>query len=225
MLELSNHIVPFIGDPDIEASLSKPDIITPELLERGENIFLQVPEVRIEQWKPLITLIIQQFLGHCQRRPEGSSVPILFMLDEFPRFGKMEGILHGLATLQSKKVTICLVVQSLAQLDAIYGQEQRKVISDNCSYKAILRATDADTQEYFSKLVGTHEVEKVSINEPTGLFSDWNKSRSVSKEEKRIIRPEEFAYLDHDIVLLMPNWFGKVQKCYWSNMAGREQLA
>ena len=56
-----------------------------------------------------------------------------------------------------------ILTQSLAQLDLIYGRESRQVIADNCSYKAILKATDADTQEYFSKLVGTYDKRYIPI--------------------------------------------------------------
>ena len=65
--------------------------------------------------------------------------------------GVKKAMLDGLATIRGKKISICLIIQSLAQLDTIYGQNERKVISDTCGYKAILGATDADTQEYFSK--------------------------------------------------------------------------
>lgn len=49
MAELSNHVIPFVGDPDIERTLRKPDIVTPELLENEESIFLQIPEHKITQ--------------------------------------------------------------------------------------------------------------------------------------------------------------------------------
>src|SRR5512138_2098341 len=109
------------------------------------------------------------FLNHFERRHESNDTPILFLLDEFARFGKLEGIVHGLATLRSKKITICILIQSLAQLDATYGQEQRKIIADNCGYKAILRATDADTQRYFSQLVGT-ELQKQKSYTSSGFI-------------------------------------------------------
>ncbi len=204
--ELSNKVMTFATDPEIQTALSKGDIITPQLLEQGHDIFLQIPEYKLEQWKSLTSLIVQQFLRHFERRPEYNTTPILFMLDEFARLGKIEAVISGLATLRSKKVTIMPIIQSLAQLDAIYGHEQRKVICDNCGYKAILNATDADTQKYFSQLVGTMEREKKSYSEGVG-----QSSVTTSTEEKAIIRPEEFAYLK-DIVLLTPYGFTRVQK-------------
>lgn len=205
MSELSNHIIPFVTDKDLEKALTKKNIITPDLLENGHDIFLQLPEHKLTQWKPLITLIIQQFLSHFERRVEESDTPILFLLDEFPRFGKIDGILNGLATLRSKKITICIIIQSLAQLDAIYGTEQRKIIADNCGYKAVLGATDADTQKYFSLLVGTslQKQRSYTVDEREILFSPVTSS-TTSFIEKATIKPEDLAYLKqkNEILLL-----------------------
>ncbi len=211
--ELSNHIMLFATDPDIRDCLSKSDTITPEELETGKDIYLNIPEDKIEQWKPMLTLIVNQFLKHFERRPDEESTPILFLLDEFPRLGKIETVINGLATLRSKKITIALFVQSLAQLDIIYGEDNRKVIADNCQYKAILNATDAETQDYFSRLVGTYDKKKKSRNANYEQYTGMGKGTGTSQstEEKRIIKPEEFATLK-DIVLLSPLGFFRVQK-------------
>jgi len=217
--EISNHIIVFATDPAIKDCLTRKKIITPFDLEKGFDVFLQIPEDRLEQWKPLITLIVNQFMKHFERREEGESTPVLFLLDEFPRLGKVEAV-NGLATLRSKKVTICLIAQSLAQLDGIYGRDSRKVIADNCSYKAILNATDAETQEYFSRLVGTYERARISHGKSfDGEDTDTVKgsSRNVTTEDRRVIKPEEFATLK-DVVLLTPYGFCRAKKApYYEN--------
>ena len=161
MTELSRNIIIFATDPDLIALLSKEENITPASLEE-DDIYLCIPEHLLRQWNNFVTLIVNQFLSYFEQRSEYNATPILFMLDELPRLGKIPAILDGLATLRSKKITICLILQSLAQLDTIYGTNERKVICDNCGYKAILNATDGDTQEYFSRLVGIYIYIKAS---------------------------------------------------------------
>ena len=211
--ELSNKIMLFATDPTIVGALGKAETISPYDLERGFDVFISIPEHKLEQWKPLLTLINNQFLKYFEKRSETDSKPILFLLDEFARLGKIDAILNGLATLRSKKITIAILTQSLAQLDLIYGRESRQVIADNCSYKAILKATDADTQEYFSKLVGTYDKIKKSSNANFEQYTQMGKGTgtSVTTEEKRIIKPEEFATLDK-IVLLTPFGFCRAEK-------------
>ena len=203
--ELSKNIVHFITDRNLISALSRRKNIAPDDLEYGNDIYIQIPEHLLRQWKNLLTLMVNQFLTHFEQREEANARPILFLLDEFPRLGKVSAMLDGLATLRSKKISICLIIQSLAQLDTIYGQNERKVISDTCAYKAILGATDADTQEYFSRLVGTYDKQVTSHGENREAFTGLPKGTSTNthEQETRIIKPHEFGML-RDIVLLTP---------------------
>ena len=121
-------------------------------------------------------------------------------------------ISNGLATLRSKKIHIALIVQSKSQLNAIYGKDVAEVIADNCSYKAILKASEPETQEWCSKLVGTYDKKKVSSNYNADILGvGKGQGTSSSTEEKRIIKPEEFAYLK-DVVCVFPNGYKRLQK-------------
>jgi len=217
--ELSNHIMIFATDRHVKAALSKESIITPQDLEHGIDVFLSIPEDKLDQWRPLLTLITNQFLKHFERRPENTAKPILFLLDEFPRLGKIERIATGLTTLRSKKITIALIIQSLAQLDFLYGRDLRRVILDNCAYKAILGASDAETQEYFSRLVGTHRVMEQALSTSYLPYDTEEQGHTVSEHliEQWRIPPHEFATLK-DIVLLTPwGYFraGKMRPVEW----------
>ena len=213
MSEISQKIIPFATDKNLISCFSKSNNITPNDLAYGSDIYIQIPEYLLRQWKGLLTLIVNQFLSYFEQRNEYKPTPILFMLDEFPRLGKIGAMLDGLATLRSKRITICLILQSLAQLDLIYGTNERKVIADTCAYKAILSATDVETQEYFSRLVGTYDDQVTSRGANSSAFIGFPTGRTSTtyEQEKRIIKPEEFATL-HDIVLLTPFGNCRVEK-------------
>lgn len=140
---------------------------------------------------------------------------------------------NAVSTLRSKGVTICLLVQSLAQLDKIYGKESRQIIADNCQYKAILSVTDPENQKTISDMIGTINVRQNSINDSSSrslwehegsnfgenlTFSDGQSrgmSRSISAGmsvvREPIIFPHELATLK-DILLLTPEGFCRVDK-------------
>ena len=210
--EISNHIMIFAVDRDIRESFERANTITPQDLEEGYDIFITIPEDKLEQWKSLLTLIVNQFMKHFERRSEGATTPILFLLDEFPRLGKIEAI-RGLATLRSRKITICIIGQSLAQFDEIYGHDSRKVVCDNCVYKVIINATDADTQSYFSRMVGQYDKARITKGQS---FDPLTKLRSgisetESSEVAPVIQPHEFATLK-EMVLLTPQGFFRAKK-------------
>jgi len=219
--EISRGITTLVTDDDIVYALSSEntkEVISPTDLENGTDVYIKIPEHLLRQWKNLLTLMVNQFITAFERRKESAdNRPILFLLDEFPRLGKIPAITDALATLRSKKVSICLIIQSLAQLKMIYGHDAQEVIADTCAFKAVLGATDANTQEYFSKLVGTYEKIRSShsqnydpyIGAPTG-----HGTQTSQDYEKRIIKPEEFATLQNQLILLypLPHNFCRVQK-------------
>jgi type IV secretion system protein VirD4 len=219
--EISRGIIAIVTDDEIVAALSHEqgkDIISPMDLENGEDVYIRIPEDLLRQWKNLLSLMINQFITFFERRKETpDNRPILFLLDEFPRLGKIPAITDALATLRSKKITICLIIQSLGQLKMIYGHDAQEVIADTCAFKAVLGATDPNTQEYFSKLVGTYEKVRSSqsqghdpyLGAPTGYGTQTSQDY-----EKRIIKPEEFATLQNDLILLypLPKNFCRVRK-------------
>ena len=98
-----------------------------------------------------------------------------------------------------------ILTQSVSQLDSIYGSENRKVMIDNCAYKIILNASDADSQTYFSKIVGTYNVHQRSYTRGK------NSSCSISIQNLPIIKPEDFTTL-HEIILLSPYGLQRIKK-------------
>jgi len=228
---LSNNIVPIVANKNMCYCLSRDENISPADLENGADIFFCIPENLLKHWKNLISLIVNQFMSHFERRPDMtdtdmSAPPILFLLDEFPRLGKIDGITDALATLRSKKITICPIIQSLAQLDRIYGKETRQIIVDTCQYKAILNVTEADNQEYFSKMVGTYEKLKYSSDaRQSPIGTPAGSGAGITTEERRTIKPEDFATLT-DIVLFTPHGVYRVNKApYYTDESKTEPAA
>lgn len=182
------------------------------------NIFLRIPADKIDLWSRPINSIFSQLIHHLERRPDQYSqegmhnTQTLILMDEFARFGKLPAITDALATLRSKNVNICLMLQSLAQLDKLYGQYDRRIILDNCSFKAILGANDADTQQYFSQLIGTQICIRRDYSRSFDDFEEYaGHSEQINECRENIIHPHELSTLS-DILLLTPYGFCRVDK-------------
>lgn len=218
---LQNYIVPFATDVVIQEALSSDDtnhskkLIQWKDLEQ-QDIFIRVNLSDMDQFSGVIRLMLYQLIATLERRPEkydpdGRNIkPTLLMFDEFPQYGKLKSITQSLKVLRSKNVTFALFCQSLADLDETYGEKTRRVILDNCAYKAILSADDPDTQKYCSDLVGTTNTRSDGFS---SCFDEKGKpngySLNVSQTREPIIYPHEFASLT-DIILIHP---GKERFC------------
>lgn len=212
---LSNYISAFTDMRVIEAfstgedrkTFGWKDIVQSE----GEStkVFLHIEEDRLEQWGGLIRVMLTQLIRHLERRPnrnESKGImpePFLIMLDEFPRLGKIEVIKSALPTLRSKNVTFALFVQSIAQLDDTYGASARKVLVENCDYKVLLSITEPESQEYFSRMVGTVPSSQTSISKD---IDSGTMGYQVHETRERLIFPESFAG-NKDIWIMTPGGF------------------
>lgn len=187
------------------------------------NIFLRIPANRIEQWSGAINLMYTQLIRHLERRPQkdtpegANNIQTLLLMDEFARFGKLNMIAEAMSTLRSQNVNFCLMIQSIAQLDKIYGEYDRRIIFDNCQYQVILRANDAETQKYLSELIGTVKTVQRSVSENLDDFMDnTGYSRQISETREAMVFPHELSTLG-DVLLLTPYGFCRVEKIQFQN--------
>lgn len=106
---------------------------SPHSFKENKSIFLAIPEHLLESYQSILRLCTAQTLQELQRRQDGAEQkPILVLIDEFARLGRIETIFNALATLRSKKVMVLLAYQSMAQIEVIYSREEARVIADNC---------------------------------------------------------------------------------------------
>lgn len=232
LVEVREHV---IGNTGMELSnlavlATDPAIISAFYVDKGCNILdwrelntttepcdiiLEIPEENLERWEPMILLMLNQLIKSLEQRPprtyqKGKELPpVLVMLDEFPRLGKISAIKNGLHTLRSRGVTFALFVQSLADLDETYGPVAARVITDICPYKVVLGVADAASQKYFSDIVGTTESTQrsVSVNHDSFSGRAINYGRNISETRECIIYPHEFLTLK-DVVLILPHSYG-----------------
>jgi len=195
------------SDPRIARVLAKSDNQVKWTDLDDYNVFISVPEDRLSRYGGILSMIITQLVRAMERRPEmhtpegQNQQKVLLALDEFARLGKMDIIADAVSTLRSKGITVLLVMQSLAQLDRIYGKDTRRIIMENMSYFAILRVTDTESQEYFSKLIGTSKVKRVSYSTGVG---GGTYSEQTSESHEPTVWSHKFRTLK-DMIVLTPD--------------------
>jgi type IV secretion system protein VirD4 len=223
MSELKNYLLPYATDDKIQQATSRTDWSYKDL-ENNSTVYIKVSEYLIEQYRSLWSVIISQIMRELSKREENNNKPILLAIDELYRIGKLPNLINALSTLRSKNVHILGVIQSLAQLDDLYGKDKRKIILDNASFKFVLGADEVETQEYFSKLGGKQTIEVKSKSTNYGKNSNGilhsiligADTITKSKRSEYLIRPEEWNKLEKPILFspkaqptqveLMPFW-------------------
>lgn len=180
---------------------------TPDSIENN-NVFFIVNDSRLDVYSPLVHLVVAQVLEYFSNRSNAAEHNILLCLDELASFGKLE-LVGALRKLRKKKVRIFCLTQSLADLNMIYGHEETKAMLNNFAYKVVLSASDTETQEYFTKLIGHKDVSK-------SFYNRLLEHKGVAiKQKEYAIEPEALGYLGNKLILLYPGGYVKLRKKYY----------
>ena len=159
--------------------------IYPQCLEKN-SVFVKINDEDLELLAPLLRLISCQFMEYFSKRKETEQA-ILFALDEFSSFGKMQ-LLGALRKLRKRKVRIMLLSQDVSDVDLNYGEMERRAIMANISFTVILSVKGPESQKYYADTVG-----KI-----------YKKADKEKVEEEYLIKPEEFRNTGNYLVLVGP---------------------
>lgn len=179
------------------------DCITPDYLNHGD-IYIDVPQDKYDVYAPCMAIIITNFLQAFMRRDDVSSgkkiVPILFLLDEAVQLNLDYNILSkAMSTLRSKKVSLFLLMQSIAQLEGRYGEAHARELIDLCAYISVFNAQDPKSREYFQKLVGRRKMLRRSTSISSSIsMSNQNHTSgiNVSEVDEYIFEAADFGDLN-----------------------------
>src|ERR687893_3334152 len=85
---------------------------------------------------------------------QGHRTPTLFALDELPAtaLAKLDTYI---ATLGGYGGTLLLYLQTISQLDDVYGKTKAQTILGNCATKLFYPPRDVETAEHVAKVFGT----------------------------------------------------------------------
>ena len=110
-------------------------IDTPELRKAYEN-----SDFRVEKKKAL-------------SNPE-MKVPVRFLIDECAKIGQIPKLEKLIATIRSREISACLVLQAQSQLKAIYKDNADTIIG-NCDSRLFLGGSEPTTLKELSTSLGS----------------------------------------------------------------------
>ena len=203
----------FATNETVGQSIRRPEMgevaITPASLE-SNNVFIVVEDAKLRLYAPLTHIITAQTLEYLSARcvTDGSKT-ILLALDEFVSLGRLE-VTEALRKLRKRKVRIMILTQSIADLDMVYGRDERMSMMANFKYVAVLSASDSDTQEYLARLIGKHEVQSMSVS-----VSARSTTRTRSQSKDYIIDPHELGHLGDYLILIYDKGMLRLRKDFY----------
>ena len=133
---------------------------TPTELMRGEKpitVYLRWPEQNLLALSPLVRLLwgslIDELITTYDRVEGKNCKPVLLLVDEAGRTA-IPSLADHATTVVGRGISLWLAIQSLSQLEAVYGKERAQVLKDNMESQIYYRPTDLATAEYLEHRLG-----------------------------------------------------------------------
>ncbi len=115
------------------------------------------------------------------------------LIDEAANIGQIPRLEKLMATIRSREISACLVLQAQSQLKAIY-KDHADTIVGNCDSAIFLGGKEKTTLEEWSKLLGKETIDTYSNSETKGNSPSFGKN--YQKLGKDLMTIDELAVMD-----------------------------
>jgi type IV secretion system protein VirD4 len=192
-------------NPAIDAATQVSDFDFRNIRREPFSVYLVVQPLMVKSMAPLIRLFFSDLLASMQDKEPGPDEPwpVMIMLDEFNRLGKMPIVVESIETLRSYKGHLAIVTQTIPALDEIYGENTRRALQGNAGVKLYLTPSDEKTVEELSKAVGKTTKKVVTRSRAIGKNPFEGRSQSVRTEEVPLLPEDEARRLPLDEIVMV----------------------
>lgn len=203
---MDNRISLYLITPPKAIEMTKPLfrlIITQTIYELTDKMeFNNRKKIDKEKQKPLFDIkkmksTIKDFFIEKPKGELPKNKRILFLIDEFPALGKLGLFESALAYIAGYGLKVLLIVQSINQLNNIYGKDNS--IVDNCSVQLYFTPNDKETPKMISDMMG-NKTEKIMTRSGKGFFME---NRNESYQARALMTPGEVRVLPYENILLL----------------------
>ncbi|MEP3596608.1 type IV secretory system conjugative DNA transfer family protein, partial [Parvibaculum sp.] len=189
----------------IDAATATSDFSFRDIRHRPHAIYLVVESEMIRPLAPLIRLFFSDLIASLQAQEPGDDEPwpVMIMLDEFDRLGKMPIVAESIKTLRSFGGNLAIVTQTIPALDEIYGENTRRSLQGGAGVKLYLTPSEQKTIEELSQAVGKTTKRVVTRSRAVGRNPFEGRSVSERTEDTPLLTEDQARRMDLDEVVLV----------------------
>ncbi len=182
----------FMADDQIAAATDHSSFTLADLANGKTTLYIVIPDNQMQAQAVWLKLMVDTVMQTFKReRPFAKGIRGMFLIDEFPVLGRLDGMVKDIAVVRGAGLDMTLVVQGLDQLTALYGPSSGTILS-NCGFKWFCNVSDLQTAEYVSKALGQMTVRTVS---QTISANDGSTNRTLGETGRALIFPDEIMSL------------------------------
>ncbi len=117
------------------------------------------------------TQAFQTLLKTADKQPNSRlKIPVRIVLDDFATNCKIEDFDKIISVIRSRDISTSIILQSISQLDAGYGEANRKTIVNNCDNVLYLGGMDYDTIHFIAQRANISPIEVMGLGLDKAFF-------------------------------------------------------
>ena len=164
--------------------------------KRQGGTFLPYNFIPALMYSQLFNLLCDKADGeHGGRLP----VHVRFLLDEFANIGKIPRFEKLIATIRSREISACVILQAQSQLKTLY-KDAAETITGNMDSVLFLGGKEKSTLEEISKILGKETIDQYNTSRTRGMQESYG--QNYQKLGRELMTMDELATMDGAMCIL-----------------------
>lgn len=195
MASFKEPLLPWLN-PVVDAATSADDFLLTDVRKRKMTIYLGIQPNKLAESRLLINLFFSQLINQNTRELPQSNPALkhqcLLLMDEFTAIGKVDIIAKAVSYMSGYNLRLLPIIQSLSQLDAVYGKEASRTLVTNHALQILYTPREQQDANDYSEMLGYAGVKKDSVSRGRDV------SRTEHEERRALMLPQELKAMSQD---------------------------
>ncbi|HFC8841498.1 TPA: type IV secretory system conjugative DNA transfer family protein, partial [Neisseria subflava] len=176
-------------NPVIDAATSADDFLLTDVRKKKMTVYIGILPNKLAESRVIVNLFFSQLINQNTKELPQDNPDLkhqcLLLMDEFTSIGRVEIIAHSVSYMAGYNIRLFPIIQSVAQLDAVYGKEYARTIITNHALQIIYTPREQQDANEYSEMLGYTTVKRKNVSR--------GRERSVSESEERraLMLPQE----------------------------------
>ena len=188
-------------NPVIDAATSADDFLLTDVRKKKMTVYIGILPNKLAESRVIVNLFFSQLINQNTKELPQDNPDLkhqcLLLMDEFTSIGRVEIIAHSVSYMAGYNIRLFPIIQSVAQLDAVYGKEYARTIITNHALQIIYTPREQQDANEYSEMLGYTTVKRRNVSR--------GRERSVSESEERraLMLPQELKGMSQDSEIII----------------------
>ncbi|WP_373742218.1 type IV secretory system conjugative DNA transfer family protein, partial [Neisseria sp.] len=188
-------------NPVIDAATSADDFLLTDVRKKKMTIYIGILPNKLAESRVIVNLFFSQLINqNTKQLPQDNKElqhQCLLLMDEFTSIGRVDIIAHAVSYMAGYNIRLFPIIQSIAQLDAVYGREYARTIVTNHALQIIYTPREQQDANEYSEMLGYTTVRRQNVSRGR------ERSVSISEERRALMLPQELKAMSQDSEIII----------------------